>query len=167
MSGFTIQRDYPHPPELVWRALTTPELLARWLMPNDFQPTVGHEFTFTTDPGPGFDGVIRCRVLEIDPPKTMSFTWVGGPIDTVVRFQLRPTDAGTHLQMSQHGFKGLRARLVGQMLRIGCRRIYGRNLPNVLNELAGRDAARFDDGCMSVTQSIIIRLIRLFRRSNK
>jgi len=85
MSGFRIERTYPHPPELVWRALTTPELLARWLMPNDFEPVIDHEFTFTTDPGPGFDGIVRCRVPEVMAPTTLAFTWVGGPIATVVR----------------------------------------------------------------------------------
>ena len=29
--------DLPYPPEKVWRALTEPELLAAWLMPNDIQ----------------------------------------------------------------------------------------------------------------------------------
>jgi uncharacterized protein YndB with AHSA1/START domain len=42
-----------HPPARVWRALTDPDLLARWLMPNDFRPEVGHTFTFRTDPRPG------------------------------------------------------------------------------------------------------------------
>ena len=43
-------------PAKVWRALTEPELLADWLMPNDIKPLVGHDFTFRTDPAPGFDG---------------------------------------------------------------------------------------------------------------
>ena len=59
---------FPHPPEKVWRALTDPELLASWLMPNDFEPRVGHQFTFRTDPVPAhdFDGIVRCEVLELD-----------------------------------------------------------------------------------------------------
>ncbi len=32
---------YPHPRDKVWAALTTPEALAEWLMPNDFEPVVG------------------------------------------------------------------------------------------------------------------------------
>jgi uncharacterized protein YndB with AHSA1/START domain len=56
---------FPHPPEKVWRALTDPELLACWLMPNDFEPWIGHQFTFRTDPVPvhGFDGIVRCETL--------------------------------------------------------------------------------------------------------
>jgi uncharacterized protein YndB with AHSA1/START domain len=60
---------FPHPPEKVRRALTDPELLASWLMRNDFEPRVGHRFAFRTDPVPahGFDGIVRCEVLELAP----------------------------------------------------------------------------------------------------
>src|SRR5262249_37620569 len=54
-----------HPPARVWRALTDPDLLARWLMPNDFRPAAGHRFTFRTDPRPGFDGIVHCEVLTL------------------------------------------------------------------------------------------------------
>jgi uncharacterized protein YndB with AHSA1/START domain len=68
----------PHPPERVWRALTDAEALARWLMPNDFAPKVGHAFTMQTKPGPGFDAVVRCEVLELDAPRVMVWRWQGG-----------------------------------------------------------------------------------------
>lgn len=132
MSGFTVERLYPHPRERVWRALTDPELLARWLMPNDFRPELDHEFTFRTDPAPGFDGIVRCRVTELQPPERLVFTWAGGPIDTVVTFELHQEEAGTRLVMRQTGFRGPRAWLVGLILRAGSRKIYGRRLPEVL-----------------------------------
>jgi hypothetical protein len=47
---------YPHPIERVWAALTSAEALAAWFVPNDFVAEVGHEFSFTTRPRPGFDG---------------------------------------------------------------------------------------------------------------
>ena len=59
---------YPHPVDRVWAALTSSEALAAWLMPNDFEPVVGHRFTFRTKPAAGFDGMVRCEVLELDPP---------------------------------------------------------------------------------------------------
>lgn len=62
-TSLRIEKTYPHPRARVWRALVDPELLARWLMPNDFAPRVGHRFTFRTEPGPGFDGIVRCEVL--------------------------------------------------------------------------------------------------------
>src|SRR5262249_17808941 len=46
MSNIVLNTVYPQPPERVWRALTTPEELAQWLMPNDFAPKVGHKFQF-------------------------------------------------------------------------------------------------------------------------
>ncbi|MGH7080130.1 MAG: SRPBCC family protein [Acetobacteraceae bacterium] len=47
-----IERELPHPPEKVWHALTEAPLIEDWLMKNDFQPVVGHRFTFRADPVP-------------------------------------------------------------------------------------------------------------------
>jgi uncharacterized protein YndB with AHSA1/START domain len=95
-----------HPPATVWRALTDPALLADWLMPNDFAPVVGHEFTFTAVPLPavGFDGVVRCRVLEIEPPRLLRISWCGGPLDTTVTWRLVPEGRGTRLLLDHEGF---------------------------------------------------------------
>ena len=73
--ALTVERFYPHPPAAVWRALTDPELLARWLMPNDIAPIVGHEFTFTTTPRPGFDGIVHCTVLAADVERRLVISW--------------------------------------------------------------------------------------------
>jgi uncharacterized protein YndB with AHSA1/START domain len=72
---------YPHPIDQVWAALTSADALASWLMPNDFQPVVGHRFTFRTKPAPGFDGIVRCQVLELDPPRRIAWSQAGGKID--------------------------------------------------------------------------------------
>jgi uncharacterized protein YndB with AHSA1/START domain len=45
---FRTDQFLPYTPAQVWKALTDPDLLARWLMPNDFQLVVGHHFTFKT-----------------------------------------------------------------------------------------------------------------------
>ena len=97
----------PHPPERVWRALTDPDLLGRWLMPNDFQSRVGHHFTFRTDPvpGAGFDGVIQCEVLALDPPLLLRISWAtAGGIDTTVNWRLAPEGRGTRLFLVHEGF---------------------------------------------------------------
>ena len=47
-----IEKELPHPPEKVWRALTQGALIEDWLMHNDFEPTVGHEFTLRAAPTP-------------------------------------------------------------------------------------------------------------------
>ena len=101
-----VDYDLPYAPAKVWRCLTEPDLLARWLMPNDFRAEVGHRFTFRTDPIPaaGFDGVIRCEVLAVEPEKRLSYTWCGGDIDTVLTWTLSATAAGTLLHLEHDGF---------------------------------------------------------------
>lgn len=93
----TIRREvrFPQPREKVWEALATSEALADWMYPNDFEPRVGHRFTFRVPPKPdvGFDGIaVQCEVLECEPPHRLAFSWTaGGPVvDTRVSFRLEP-----------------------------------------------------------------------------
>jgi uncharacterized protein YndB with AHSA1/START domain len=98
--------DLPHPPAKVWRALTEPALLTEWLLPIaglELEP--GAAFTFTSEPQPGWDGVVNCRFVEIEAQRKLSWTWVVGDIDTVVTFTLTPTGSGTQLSLVQSGFK--------------------------------------------------------------
>ena len=103
---------FPHPPEMVWEYLTNAELMAQWLMKNDFQPVVGHDFQFRTNPIPSldFDGIVYCTVLEIIPFKKLSYSWRSGPgggkitLDTVVVWNLEPKDKGTDLFLEHTGF---------------------------------------------------------------
>lgn len=123
---------YPHPPEKVWRALTDSKAIAEWLMPNDFEPRVGHKFQLRTDPQPGFDGIVHCEVLEIDEPRRLSYSWKGGPIDTVLTFTLEPVPDGTRLKVVQSGFEGVKAILVSFILGSGSKKIYSTLLPDVI-----------------------------------
>jgi uncharacterized protein YndB with AHSA1/START domain len=98
--------DLPHAPGKVWRALTDPVLMTEWLLPVlDFRLQTGSAFTMKAPPQPGWDGTVACRVLHIDAPRTLSYAWVVGEIDTVVTFTLAPTPAGTRLSVVQSGFK--------------------------------------------------------------
>ncbi len=103
-----IERFYPHPIDKVWEAISTAEALAEWLMPNDFKLEKNHEFTFRTKPQPGFDGIVKCKVLDFEAPTKLQFTWQGGPLKkpTLVTFELEPTKNGTHLHFSHSGFEG-------------------------------------------------------------
>lgn len=102
-----IERDFPHPPEKLWRALTQPHLMEAWLMKNDFAPVVGHSFNLRGDWG----GVLDCRVLTVEPNRTLAYSWdfehedPAYGLKSVVTFTLTPTDAGTHLRMEQAGFR--------------------------------------------------------------
>ncbi len=93
-----------HPPAKVWRALTDADRIARWLMPNDFLPVVGHRFTFRTEARPGFDGIVRCEVLELEPERRMRWSWRGGTLDSTVTWTLTPEGHGTRLFLRHEGF---------------------------------------------------------------
>ena len=95
-----VEREIPHPPEKIWRALTQPHLIEEWLMKSDFQPVVGHRFDFHAD-----WGAVECQVLKVDPARTLSYTWGNQELKTVVTWTLTPTSTGTQLRMEQSGFR--------------------------------------------------------------
>jgi uncharacterized protein YndB with AHSA1/START domain len=103
--SLVIEREIPHPPEKIWRALTQGALIEEWLMKNDFQPSVGHRFSFRSTPVPGWDGVIDSEVLVIEPNSTLSYSWGTMGTMSVVTWTLTPTKAGTHVRMEQTGFR--------------------------------------------------------------
>jgi len=106
--------DLRHPPEKVWRALTEPALLAEWLLPViDLELVPGTEFTYKTQPYPGWDGIVNCRMLEVDAPRRISYTWTVPSLNTVVTFTLHPTETGTLLKLVQTGFTGEQNREFG------------------------------------------------------
>ena len=95
-----IEREMAFPPEKLWRALTQPHLIEEWLMKNDFKPVVDHRFNLRAD-----WGAVECQVLEVEPNKTLSYTWDALGLESVVTWTLTPTSAGTHLRMEQSGFR--------------------------------------------------------------
>lgn len=99
-----IEREMPHPPEKIWRALTHGELIKEWLMENNFQPAVGHKFSFRTNPVPNWNGIIECEVLAVEPNALLSYSWGTMGMGSVVTWTLTPTASGTHLRMEQSGF---------------------------------------------------------------
>jgi len=108
----TIQRELilPQPPAEVWQALTDPATLAQWMFPNDFEPRIGHRFTFRVPPNPqvNFEGLtVRCEVLECDPPRKLAFSWsAGGAVEnTTVSYRLEPEGRGTRLFFEHSGFE--------------------------------------------------------------
>ena len=95
-----IEREFPYPPEKIWRALTQPHLIAEWLMKNNFAPVVGHHFDFMAD-----WGSVDCRVLEVEPNVTLSYTWAAMGLESVVTWTLSEAGTGTLLRMEQAGFR--------------------------------------------------------------
>ncbi|UWU15767.1 SRPBCC domain-containing protein [Rhizobium sullae] len=108
--SIVVERRMQHPPERIWRALTQTELIAEWLMQNDFEPTVGHRFQFRAKPMPGWSGITNCEVLEVDVPKRLVYRWGDGTesdsgLSTVVTWTLTPADNDTLVRMEQSGFR--------------------------------------------------------------
>ena len=104
--SISFEFDLHHSPEKVWRALTDPALLAEWLLPvveGTLEP--GGAFTFKTQPYPGWDGTVNCRMLEIEARTKISYAWSVPFLDTVVTFTLTPTSTGTRLSLVQTGFR--------------------------------------------------------------
>lgn len=94
-----VEREVAFPPDKVWSALTQPHLIEAWLMKNDFKPDVGHRFTLSAD-----WGALACEVLTVEPERTLSYTWTGHGLESVVTWTLAPSRAGTRLRMEQSGF---------------------------------------------------------------
>jgi uncharacterized protein YndB with AHSA1/START domain len=102
-----VERDFPYPPGTIWRALTQPQLIAEWLMQNDFALAIGHRFNLRGEWG----GVLDCEVLAIEPHRMLSYSWnyahsdPAFDLNSVVTFTLTPTGTGTRLRMEQEGFR--------------------------------------------------------------
>lgn len=107
MRTATVEREIPYPAEKIWRALTQPHLISEWLLRNDFAPVIGHRFTFNT----AWGGVMNCQVLELEPNRSLSYTWdfdnddAAYALKSVVTFTLTPTARGTQLRVEQTGFR--------------------------------------------------------------
>jgi len=134
-----LERVYAHAPERVWRALTDRQKLSAWLMPNDFEPLLGHRFTFRSKPQPGWDGVTHCEVVELEPPRRLAFTWRGGAgpgkpltLDTVVRFTLTPDGDGTRLRLEHTGFSGVKGVLLSFLMGAGWAKMLRRRLADAI-----------------------------------
>ena len=110
-----VDEVFPHTLDVVWKTLTTPDLMGRWLkmQPTGFKPVVGTRFTYQTTPAGKWDGVIHCEVLEAKPNERLAYAWTGGHeanvgygsrLETVVTFVLSAVEGGTRVRMVHSGF---------------------------------------------------------------
>ena len=113
--AIVVDEVFPHAPDIIWKALTSGELIGRWLMPPDgFAPVPGNRFTFQTKPAGEWDGTIHCEVLDVVPNERLSYAWRGGhesnddgygsKLETMVTFTLVRTEEGTRLRLVHSGF---------------------------------------------------------------
>ena len=130
-----LQRFYPHPQELVWRAITDAQLMKQWMqMDNDFKPEVGHKFELHDISG-NWDGTLHCEVVLVDPPDQLAYRFQGGSMkhDTIVTITLIPEANGTRLKLDHTGFTGLTDIAISAIIGLGWRRMF-RLLSQTLSE---------------------------------
>jgi uncharacterized protein YndB with AHSA1/START domain len=142
-----VDEIFPHAPETIWRALTSGELMARWMMaPTGFEPVKGNRFTFKTTPAGEWDGTIRCEVLEVVPNQRLVYAWKGGHesnvgygsrLDTVVTFTLSKVDGGTRLRVVHSGFVLPKNDTAFRNMSDGWKKVV-RNLDAVVAESSGK-----------------------------
>ncbi|HEX4224606.1 MAG TPA: SRPBCC domain-containing protein [Pseudonocardiaceae bacterium] len=145
LTSIKVDQFFPHPPELVWRVLTTSELMARWLMPNDFEPVVGHVFNFHGKPvrGTDFSGTGVSEVLALEEPSLLRISWNDAATPdsqgTTVTWRLEAEGRGTRMFLEHTGFDpdNEMARTMRTIMGGGWRGILARGFGSVLDDVAG------------------------------
>jgi uncharacterized protein YndB with AHSA1/START domain len=144
MAKIRIVRDYAYPPLTVWRAVTDPELVARWTVtgqggrPVGFTPIVGSRFQLVAKPVPGWRGIVDCEVLEVEEPRVLRYTWRGeeNSKPTFVSYLLEPRLGGTRFTFVHTGFTGVSGFLMAKLLGAVRRKMLNVGLSAVLDDLA-------------------------------
>lgn len=112
--AITVEDIVPHAAEKIWALLTSRDMIARWLMQNDFTPALGARFTMQSRLMGDWDGKVACTVTTFDPPRRLAYTWVGGSstpgataptLDSTVTWTLEPVPGGTRIRMVHDGFR--------------------------------------------------------------
>src|ERR1700761_1937148 len=92
-----VEELLPYSQQDVWRALTDPDLIASWLMPNDFILKAGHRFPIDSDPirQCGLGGTGYCEVLAFDEGTVLTIAWKAASatmsgLDSAVTFTAVP-----------------------------------------------------------------------------
>ncbi len=110
----TIERDIhvDASPEVAFEVVSRPEHIREW-WPDDarFEPVVGGAGELVwRDETTGDTTSVALAVVEVDPPRRFSFRWcfpdqtrVGNSL--LVTFELTPADGGTHIRMTETGFR--------------------------------------------------------------
>jgi uncharacterized protein YndB with AHSA1/START domain len=80
------------PPARVWRALTIPEYVSRWLSPPGSHEAPGSEGASAAQPRP-----TSLRMLDCEPNRSVRYAWredASPLVESIVTFRLRDNEAG-------------------------------------------------------------------------
>src|SRR5262249_13859124 len=133
-----------HAPETIWKALTSNELMGRWIQMEStgFQPVQGKRFTIHTTPAGAWDCIIHCQMLEVIPNERLGYAWKGGHesnvgygsrLDTVVTFNLSKVEEGTRVRLVHSGFVLARNQTTFKNLSEGWKKVVG-NIDAIASE---------------------------------
>ena len=142
-----VDEVFPHAVETLWKTLTDGALMIRWLrMPSaGLAAQVAYDFTFKTSPAGAWDGLIRCRVLEVIAQERLAFSWTGGDdgnvgygsrLETVVTWTLSSAPGGTRLRLVHSGFVLPRNESAYANMSQGWKKVVGS-----IGEIAGEQSA--------------------------
>ncbi len=133
MEGIRFDVDLPAPPDRVWPLLTDRGRLAAWFTETDFVPESGRRFMLWPGPLPGIDGPISAVVLEVAEPRRLVMGWQGPHSQTTMTWTLRPTRAGTQLQVHETGHLGadptVRERTLRRLFNVDLRSLLRQPVP--------------------------------------
>lgn len=133
-----IVREFNHSIERVWFAISNSEALASWLMPNNFKLEAGTDFQFIAPKQPGFDGIVRCRLIDFEIPHYLRYSWQGGPLKnaTTVTFRLKSLGQNrTQMEFTHAGFEGFIASyIVRFILGQGWKSLLSKKIVEYLNK---------------------------------
>jgi len=109
-----VERSIPASPDTVFRAITTPELFARWMGPSgsttrvdEMDAVVGGVLAFTVSLPDGTESTLRGIYRALDPPNRIVHTWAdagdGSPDVSTVTYELSEDGKGTKLILTHVG----------------------------------------------------------------
>jgi uncharacterized protein YndB with AHSA1/START domain len=143
VSEFRISQEYPYSAEKLWHALTDPELVPLWTStgrggrPDGFRAEVGNHFRFVGKPIPGWNGIVDCEVLAVEPPVMLRHTWKGDEREpSIVTWRIDATAEGSRLTYDHTGFTGIDGIIMSKLV-LGPirRRMLRTGLPLVLDAI--------------------------------
>jgi uncharacterized protein YndB with AHSA1/START domain len=89
----------------IWEHITDPKKIAGWLMPTDFEATVGKKFILDCQQ----QGTISCVVKEVVPPQKLVYSFQSKVtrVETLVTLTLTKEGNGTRLTLVHSGWDAL------------------------------------------------------------
>ena len=103
-----IEQSFSVPPDVVWQAVTRPNLMREWYFEQieDFRPEVGFETGFDIEVGGRIFGH-RWKVIDVVPCTSITYTWryKGFPGLGTTEWRLSKTKTGTKLILTSSGIE--------------------------------------------------------------